>query len=74
MTGLAYSINEMKNNYNLILVIINHLIKIFHYKLITININTLGLAKVIKNVIIYYNSLLNSIIIDRSFFFISKFL
>ena len=44
--------NSKGNSYNSILVIVNWLIKIVYYKLVKININTLGLAKSIINVMV----------------------
>ena len=42
-------------------------------KLIKIIINTLGLAKIIMNIVIKHYNFLNSIIIDKGLLFTSKF-
>ena len=44
-----------------------------HYKSVKININILGLAKIIINVVMKHHSLLDSIITNRELLFISKF-
>lgn len=61
------------DSYNLILVIIDQLIKIVYFKLLKIIINLFRLAKVIIKVLVYHNSFLNFIMINKSSFFISKF-
>ena len=48
--------------YSSILVIINQLIKIVYYKLIKAGIKILGLAKVIYNIVIKNNSILDIIV------------
>ena len=73
MIGLPLFADWKSDNYNLILVIINHLIKIIHYKLVKVIINALGLAKVIINVLMQYHSLLNLIISDHRTIFMFKF-
>ena len=73
LTGLTVSINWKGNNYDSILVIINQVTKIVHYELVKITINAPGLAKVIINVVVQQHSLSDSIITNRSFFFILKF-
>ena len=50
MTGLPISIDWKKNSYKSILVIVDRLTKMVHYKLVKITINALGLAKVIIDV------------------------
>ena len=61
------------NNYNLIFVIINRLIKIVYYKSVKVNINALGLAEVIINVVMRYYGLSNSIVTNQRLLFTSKF-
>ena len=65
--------DEKSNDYNLILVIINWLIKIIYYKLVKFTINSLGLVNVIINKMIRHYDILNSIIINKNLFFILKF-
>ena len=61
--------NWKSNSYNLILIIVDWLIKIVYYKLVKVIINVLGLAKVIINVIIYHYRVLKSIVIDQGLIF-----
>ena len=44
-----------------------------YYKLVKVTINTLGLAKVIVNIIVQYYNLPNLIVFDRGLVFYSKF-
>ena len=44
-----------------------------HHKPVKITIDALGLTKVIIDVVVWYYSLLDSIVTDRGFFFLSKF-
>ena len=62
MTGFLISTNWKSDNYNLILVIINQLIKIVYYEPVKITINALDLVIVIINVIIYHNRVLKLIV------------
>lgn len=73
VTGLLISIDWKGESYNSILVIINQLTKRTYYELVIVNIDTLGLAEVILNMIIYYYNFSNSIIFDRGSLFILKF-
>ncbi len=59
--------------YNFILVIVNYLIKIVYYKPMKVTIDILGLVKVILNIIVHYNKIIKSIVIDQGLFFILKF-
>ncbi len=63
-TGLPISANWKTDSYILILVIINRLIKIVHYKPIKIIINTPGLAKVIIDMFVYHHGVQESIVTD----------
>lgn len=74
VTGLLISTDKKRESYNSILVIINRPTKIIYYKPIKVIINTSGLAKIIFNMVICYYKLPNSIIINKSLLFISKFL
>ena len=64
VTGLSVLTNWKDESYNLILVIIDRLTKIVHYKLMKIIIGAPGLAEVIIDVIIRHHSLLDFIITD----------
>ena len=73
VTGLPLSVNWKSDNYDLILVILNRLTKIVHYKLVKVTIDTPRLANVIINVVVQYYDLPDSIIIDRGAIFMFKF-
>ena len=73
VTRLPISTEWKDDNYDSILVIIDRLTKMIHYKPVKITINALELAKVIIDVVMQYHSLLNSIISDHGVIFISQF-
>ena len=73
VTGLPISTNWKGDSYNFILVIVDWLIKMVHYKLVKITIDAIGLAEVIINVIVCHHGFLVSIVTDRGFLFTSKF-
>ena len=73
VNGLAVSINWKRDSYNSILVIVNWLTKMVHYKLVKITLNAPKLTKVIIDMVVHHHGLPDSIIIDKSFLFISKF-
>ena len=73
VTSLPLSANWKSNSYNSILIIVNHLTKIVHYKLVKVTINTLELAEVIINMVVQYHGLSDSIISDCRTIFLSKF-
>ena len=73
VTGLPISTNGKRNSYDSILVIIDRLTKMVHYKPVKITIDTPGVAEVIINVVVRHYSLLNSIVTDKSSLFTSKF-
>ena len=52
-----------KDNYKLILIIVNWLIKMVYYKLVKVTINAFGLIKEIINMVVRHYGLPNSIII-----------
>ena len=52
VTGLPISINWKEDSYEFILVIVDWLIKMVHYKLVKITIDASELAKIIINVVI----------------------
>ena len=51
VTSLLISTDWKRDNYNSILVIVDWLTKMIYYKLLKITIDTLGLAKIIINVV-----------------------
>ena len=69
VTGLLLSTDWKRDSYNFILVIVDRLIKMVYYKLVKITIDTPGLTKVIINMVMRHNGLLNSIVIDRGSLF-----
>ena len=73
VTGLPISIDWKRDNYDSILVFIDWLTKMIHYKPVKITINALGLAKIIIDVVMHYHSLLDSIITNQGTLFTSKF-
>ena len=72
MTGLPISTNWKGDSYDSILVIIDWLTKMVHYKPVKITINAPGLAEVIIDMVICYHSFRNSIVTDKGSLFISK--
>ena len=64
VTGLPTSTDWKGESYDSILVIINRLTKMVHYKLVKITIDAPSLAEVIINVVLRYHGLLDSIITD----------
>lgn len=60
-------------SYDSILVIIDRLTKMMHYKLIKITIGAPGLSEVILNMAVRHHGLPNSIVTDRGSLFTSKF-
>ena len=73
MTGLSILIDWKRDNYDSILVILDWLMKIVHYKPVKITIDTLRLAKVIINMIIWHYGFPDSIVANKGFLFILKF-
>ena len=60
-------------SYDSILVIVDRLTKMVHYKLVKITIDAPGLAEVIIEVVVRHHGLPDSIITDRGSLFTSKF-
>ena len=73
MTGLPILTNLKWDSYHSILVIVDFLMKMVHYKPVKIIINTLNLAKVIIDVVVWHYGLPDSIVTNRGSFFTSKF-
>ena len=62
--SLPISANSKGDSYNSILVIVDRLTKMIHYKLVKVRIDALDLAKEIIDVIEGYQKVLESIIMD----------
>lgn len=62
MTGLRLSIDWKGDNYDVIIVVVNCCTKMVHYKPVKTTIDSVGIAKVIMDVVVKYHSLLKSII------------
>ncbi len=73
VTGLLISANWKGDSYDLILVIIDRLIKMVHDEPVKVTINIPGLAEVIINVVICQHGVPKSIVTDRGLLFTSKF-
>ena len=73
VTGLPILIEWKGDNYNSILVIVDRLIKIVHYKPVKVTIGAPGLAEVIINVVVRHYGLSDSIVTNRGSLFTSKF-
>ena len=71
--SLPVSIDWKRDSYDSILVIVDWLTKIVHYKPVKITLDRLKLGKVIINVVICHHGLSNSTVTNKSSFFISKF-
>ena len=64
VTSLPLFTDWKSDSYDSILVIVNQLTKIMHYKPVKVIIDILGLAEVIIDVVVQYHDLPNSIISD----------
>ena len=73
VTGLPVSIDWKGDSYNSILVIVDWLTKMVHYKLVKITFNVLGLVEVIINVVVCHHGLPDLIVTDWGSLFTSKF-
>ncbi len=73
VTGLPILANWKGDSYNSILVIVDRLMKMVHYKLVKVTINALGLAEMIINVVVRHYGVPKSIVMDRGSLFMSKF-
>ena len=71
--GLPQSADWRGNGYDLILLIVDWLMKMVYYELVQTTIIVLALAEVILNVVVRYYGLLNSIVSNCSSVFTSKF-
>ena len=73
VTGLPLSADWKGDNYDSILIIIDRLTKMVHYKPVKVTIDTSRLAEVIIDVVVRHHGLPDSIVTDKSFLFTSKF-
>ncbi len=62
--GLSISANWKGDSYDSILVIVNRLTKMIHYKPVKVIIDTSSLAKVIIDVVVWHHRVPESIVID----------
>ena len=73
VTGLPISTDWKGDSYDSILVIVDRLTKMVHYKPVKVTINAPGLAEVIIDVVVRHHGLPDSIVTNRGSFFTSKF-
>ena len=73
VTDLSILTDEKRDSYDSILVIIDRLTKMVHYKQVKVTIDIPDLAKIIINIVMKYHDLLESTVTDRGFFLTSKF-
>ena len=73
VTGLPLFADWKGNSYDLILVIVDHLIKMVHYEPVKVTIDAPELAEIIINVVIRHHGLPDFIISDQGAIFTSKF-
>ena len=73
VTGLSILTDWKRDSYDSILVIVDRLTKMVHYKPVKVTIDTPGLAEVIINIVVRHHGLPDSIITNQEFFFTSKF-
>lgn len=73
VTDLPILIDWKRDSYDSILIIVDQLRKMVHYKLVKITIYVSRLIEVIINMVIYHYSHSDSIMTNRSLFFTSKF-
>ena len=73
MTGLPISTSWKRDSYDSILVIVDWLTKMVHYKPVKITIDASGLAEVIIDVVVYHYSFPDWIVTNRDSLFSFKF-
>ena len=73
VTDLPVLTDWKGDSYNSIFVIVNRLMKMVHYKLVKVTINTPGLAEIIINVVVRHHRLPNSIVTNQRSLFTLKF-
>ena len=73
VTGLPLFADWKGDSYDLILVIVDRLTKMVHYKPVKVNIDALGLAEVIIDMVVWFHGLPDSIVTNKGSLFTSKF-
>ena len=73
VTGLPLFSDWKGDSYDSILVTVNWLTKMMHYKPVKVTIDASELAKVILDVVVWYHDLSDSVLIDKGSLFTSKF-
>ena len=73
VTDLPISTDKKRDSYDTILIIVNQITKMVHYKPVKIIIDGLGLVEVIINVVVRHDGLPDSIVTNRGLFFTLKF-
>ncbi len=73
VTGLPVSTDWKGETYDLILVIVNRLTKMVHYKPVKVTIDAPGLGEVFIDVVVRHHGLPDFIVTERGSIFISKF-
>ena len=73
VTGLPLSADWKGDNYDSILVIVNRLTKMVHYKPVKVTIDAPKLAEVIIDMVVWYHGLPDSIMTNKGSLFTSKF-
>ena len=73
VTGLPLSADWKGDSYDSILIIVDRLTKMVHYKPVKVIIDAPGLAEVIIDVVVRHHGLPDSIVTDKGLLFTSKF-
>ena len=73
VTSLAISSNWKRDSYDSILVIVDQLTKMVHYKPVKITIDAPGLTEIIIDVVVCHHCLSDLIVTDRGSLFTSEF-
>ena len=73
VTGWLLSFNWKSDNYDSILVIVDRLTKMVHYKLVKVTIDALDLTEIMIDMVVRHHGLPDSIISDRRAIFTSRF-
>ena len=73
VTGLLLSTDSKGDSYDSILIIVDWLTKMVHYKPVRVTIDAPGLAKVILDVVVWYHGVSDLIMTNKGSLFSSKF-
>ena len=73
VTGLPLSADWKDNSYDSVLIIVNWLTKMVHYKPVKVTIDAPELAKVILNMVVQHHGLPNSIMTNKGSLFTLNF-